>query len=926
MLTTLALAFGFSQWGNAQCDTLRNWNPNVAQPYQIISGTTGYVPGHETVGTDNILRWAEPYSVSSPSQVRGIRIGVHNMQNPSGDSELILRVWANNGGLPGAVLGSQVIDFDDINPGTLPNNFVFNVLEFTTPVAVNGDFFVGYELDYSNANDTIGIVNQMNFPGATNTLFTYDDTWEWDNAENVYGNIFNSVMDVLLSDAPVPEPDFIFNTSGNICLGGTWELDGSPSTNMTEWNWELWSLDAQGGLNQLVDSDQGSSTGSLTPPATGEYAIFLYSEQHCGFEADGVGPLEVMPAFNYTLTVNDEECDGADGSIVISNMSGGPGDFYYSWSTPFYLAQGTSADTSNLQAGTYNIQFGSGELDGNDIFLYTGCDVQETVTINNIPGEEITIVSGSTTTCAGDEVTLEASGNGTIAWTTTAGAPVGSGPSIQVTPTSTTSYIATLTDGTGCTDSEVVTVTVNTEDASFTFNDFCVGSSNNFPVNINTGGGTFSLVNPPAGVTIDPTSGAISNENVGDTYTVQYSITGDCPDTQTETVTITNADNASFAYVAPCDGNTIIASNIITPGGTFSLVSPPTGVTIDPASGEITGAQVGDALQVNYLTPAGACQNDETQTVEIFGLPNVSATADETVVCSGDEVTLTATGADSYDWAGVGAGAVQTVNPTATQNYIVTGTDANGCQNTDQVNVEVNPLPAVNAGSNITVCVGDEVTLEATAPTATTVSWDGGVVDGEAFTPSVGTTTYTVTVEDANGCENSDAVNVTVEEGPATDAGDDMVACIYHGSIALSGTPSGGTFSGPGVTNNEFNPADAGLGSHEITYVVESAAGCDGVGTLTIEVDECLAVDEFDGLDNVVLMPNPARDYVDIVVSPTVNIQSIEVIAVTGQAVSTTIAANGNTHRVDLSHVNTGAYFIRITSDEAQVTRKIIVK
>jgi len=660
----------------------------------------------------------------------------------------------------------------------------------------------------------------------------------------------------------------------------------------------------------------------------GDYAIILYSEQSCSFEFDVIGVLEVMSAFNYTLTVNDEQCDGADGSIVISNMSGGPGDFYYSWTSPLYIAQGTSGDTTGLEAGTFNIQFGSGELDGNQIFIYTGCDVEQTVTINNIPGEQVSVGAGSII-CAGDQATLTASGNGTIAWTTSGGSPVGTGTSIQVSPTTTTSYIATLTDNNNCTDQEFVTVTVNTENASFTFNDFCEGSSNNFPTNINTTGGTFSFNPVPSdGAQIDPNNGTITNETLGSTYTVQYVIGGDCPDTQTQSVTITSADNPAFDYQAPCDGNTIIASNIVTPGGTFSFaVAPGAGETIDPSSGLITGAQVGTVYQVNYQTPAGACQDNLTQSIEIFPLPNVEANASETLVCSGEEVTLTATGSSiSYDWSGVGNGAVQTVNPTATQNYIVTGTDGNGCQNTAQVNVEVNALPSVNAGSNITVCVGDEVTLEADAPTATSVSWDGGVVDGEAFTPSVGTTTYTVTVEDASGCENSDAVNVTVEEGPATDAGDDMTACVYHGSISLSGTPTGGTFSGPGVSNNEFDPATAGVGTHEITYVVESAAGCDGVGTMTIVVDECLSTDEFSGLDNVVLMPNPARDYVDIVVSDNVNVKSIEVIAVTGQVVTTSVASNGNKHRVDLSTVNTGAYFVRITSDDAQTTRKIVVK
>lgn len=934
ILTVLAFVLGLSQYGNAQCDTLRNWDPadldaNGVYYYNPAVGGWGAYPGHcDNNGTGLVsLAYAERLEhTTGPNEVRFLRYAALQSDVVGAVSDVTFIVYEHNAvdNAPGATIASETVSMADIDAG------MFNTVELSNPPTVSGLFWIGFELEYdATQQDTLLLAMTDTRPGGTDGyLINIDNIAGWINSGviNITGSI---VLEALLSNSNAPTLDFqLDGTTLDLCLGGAWDLDGSISSNNNVWDWELWSLDGQGDLDQLVDTDSGSPSATLTPNATGEYNMYLISTQDCNFNVQGYGAFEVFPAFTYDLTVTDELCNGGNGSIEITNMAGGPGDFYYSWTSPLYIAQGTSGDTTGLEAGTFNIQFGSGELDGNQIFIYTGCDVEETVTINNIPGEQVSVGQGSTI-CAGDQATLTASGNGTIAWTTSGGSPVGTGTSIQVSPTTTTSYIATLTDNNNCTDQEFVTVTVNTENASFTFNDFCEGSSNNFPTNINTTGGTFSFNPVPSdGAQIDPNNGTITNETLGSTYTVQYVIGGDCPDTQTQSVTITSADNPAFDYQAPCDGNTIIASNIVTPGGTFSFaVAPGAGETIDPSSGLITGAQVGTVYQVNYQTPAGACQDNLTQSIEIFPLPNVEANASETLVCSGEEVTLTATGSSiSYDWSGVGNGAVQTVNPTATQNYIVTGTDANGCQNTDQVNVAVNPLPTVNAGSNITVCEGTEVTLTANAPTATTVSWTGGVVDGEAFTPSTGTTTYTVTVEDANGCENTDDVNVTVEQGPATNAGDNQTTCVNYGPISLSGTPTGGTFSGPGVANNEFDPAAAGVGTHEITYVVQSSAGCDGFATMTIVVDECLSVNEYGGLDNLILMPNPARDYVDIVVSENVNVKSIEVISVTGQVVTTSVASNGNTHRVDLSSVNTGAYFVRITSDEEQTTRKIVVK
>jgi hypothetical protein len=51
------------------------------------------------------------------------------------------------------------------------------------------------------------------------------------------------------------------------------------------------------------------------------------------------------------------------------------------------------------------------------------------------------------------------------------------------------------------------------------------------------------------------------------------------------------------------------------------------------------------------------------------------------------------------------------------------------------------------------------------------------------------------------------------------------------------GSPSGGTFSGPGVSGSTFNPATAGVGNHRILYVVTNANGCTDSATQTITVN-----------------------------------------------------------------------------------------
>ncbi|MDR6403493.1 MULTISPECIES: choice-of-anchor L domain-containing protein [Chryseobacterium] len=81
--------------------------------------------------------------------------------------------------------------------------------------------------------------------------------------------------------------------------------------------------------------------------------------------------------------------------------------------------------------------------------------------------------------------------------------------------------------------------------------------------------------------------------------------------------------------------------------------------------------------------------------------PTTGLTASKLIICSGESVTLTASGGTTYNWVGLpGTGATQTVSPTATTTYTVTAVGANGCvsQNPATITITVNqPFTAQNA-------------------------------------------------------------------------------------------------------------------------------------------------------------------------------------------------------------------------------------
>lgn len=60
--------------------------------------------------------------------------------------------------------------------------------------------------------------------------------------------------------------------------------------------------------------------------------------------------------------------------------------------------------------------------------------------------------------------------------------------------------------------------------------------------------------------------------------------------------------------------------------------------------------------------------------------------------------------------------------------------------------------------------------------------------------------------------------------------------CVGGSPFTLTGSPTGGVFSGNGVSGGQFQPSAAGIGSHDVTYTYATANGCSGTATETVQV------------------------------------------------------------------------------------------
>ncbi|MDG1781741.1 MAG: T9SS type A sorting domain-containing protein [Flavobacteriales bacterium] len=103
------------------------------------------------------------------------------------------------------------------------------------------------------------------------------------------------------------------------------------------------------------------------------------------------------------------------------------------------------------------------------------------------------------------------------------------------------------------------------------------------------------------------------------------------------------------------------------------------------------------------------CESSATVVVEVIDNPVIDVTEDQEI-CEGDEVTIGASGAESYDWNGLGESAEITVSPLETTTYEVTGSNEADCSTTEAILVTVNPLPEAtfsNNGNILTATDGD---------------------------------------------------------------------------------------------------------------------------------------------------------------------------------------------------------------------------
>ncbi len=499
---------------------------------------------------------------------------------------------------------------------------------------------------------------------------------------------------------------------------------------------------------------------------------------------------------------------GNDGCCTGANGGGGGGG-----GSSLLPAGGACSPTGNTGNGYVNISYTAstptapGAITG----PVTVCPGQTaTYTINAVAGATSynwSVPSGTTVN----------SGAGTTSITVTFGSTSGNVSVQSVTPCgiSTASNLAV-------TVAPLPTVAATASPASI-----CIGNSSTLTA---TGAASYVWSTSATGPTtvVSPTATT--------TYTVTGTSAAGCVNTANVTVTV-NALPVVTATATPpaiCVG----ATSVLTANGATTYTWSPN-TNLSATTGTTVNANPTSTITYTVTgTNGNGCVNTGTVTLTVNPLPVITATAASGTICDGDTETLTGNGGVSYVWSSGGTNPTESVSPTVTTTYTVTGTDANGCVSTGDVTVNVTPNPVVTVNSP-TICIGQTATL--TANGATTYDWvadptlssiSGSPVDANPTT----TTTYTVTGTE-NGCSTTVTSTVTVNALPVISVNSPTICAGQTANLTATGGVSYVWTPGAGL-NGTLGATQTANPSATTTYSLNGtdANGCTNSATTTVTV------------------------------------------------------------------------------------------
>lgn len=880
-------AIGIDASGNVitvgEFGTTADFNPGAGIFNLTSAGSSDiFISKLDSVG--NFI-WANRIGGTDTENVSGLKVDASGNVYTTGDFKL-------------------TVDFD-------PGSGTFNLTTTTTSAAfiskldATGNFVWAKQFSTGSFGHAIGLDNSNN----VYSTGYYGGTVDFDPGTGTFNLTSSGGNEIYVSK---------LDASGNF----TWAKKFSTATSD---KCNSLAVDISGNVYTTgyfsgpVDFDPGLSTFNLT--GVGAYDIFISK-----LDASG----NFVWAHQLTSTVGE-----VGRGISVDPLSN------------LYIT-GSFDGTIDFDPGaaTYNLT-----PSGSDIFVLKLSDCPHLSTPSSI--------TGSASVCPGTtqlySVTNDPSAT-SYSWTLPSGWS-GTSASNSITVTTGTSggtISVTANNVCGSSSSSMLTISMDNIPASpgtiSGTTTVCSGSSNTYSITAVPGATSYTWT-LPSGWSGTSTSNSISTTAGTTGGTISVTANNVCGSSASSTLTV-SVDNIPVTpgtisgITTICSGSSNTYSISAVPGATSYTWTLPSGWsgTSTTTSINTTASTTGGNITV---TANNACGNSSPQTLAITINtipPTPGSISGATTVCEGSSNTYSVTavpGATTYTWTlpsgWGGTSTTNSINTTASLtsgNITVTADNSCGSSASSNLMISVNTIPSIPSSITGSTSFCEDAISQTYSvindASATSYTWTlpagwGGASLTNAITATADGSGGLVSVTANNVCGFSTPQTLAVTVNPLPSVSFSITTdtiCVDDLPLALTGgSPTGGTFSGTGVSGATFDPVTAGTGSHLITYLFTDANSCSNTATDSILVDLCLGLEQ-NSLENIVkIYPNPFSSTF-IVAVKLINV-NIDVFDALGNKINSSLQIN-QPIEINLEMATSGVYLVRITGENETFVYKIV--